>query len=62
MTVLRPAHDIRIKAIGLHWRAESLTFLEDNATLCTARWFALSDPDTGGPTLFPKGLKPLLLQ
>lgn len=37
--------------------AEKFLFHEDNGLECTARWFDLDTLDTGGPELFPTGLK-----
>lgn len=36
---------------------DTVHFYEDNGMKCTARWFALDDLDTGGPELYPSGLK-----
>ena len=36
---------------------ERIVFREDNGRECTARWFALEELDTGGPELYPAGLK-----
>lgn len=40
---------------------EKITFAEDNGELCTARWFDLADLNTGGPELYPTGLKERVL-
>ena len=41
---------------------ERIPFHEDNGVAGIARWYALSDLDReGGPVLYPKGLKQLLL-
>ncbi|MVO15363.1 NUDIX hydrolase [Parasedimentitalea huanghaiensis] len=34
-----------------------VTFKEDNGIECVARWFDLETLDTGGPELYPTGLK-----
>lgn len=41
---------------------DRITFQEDNGVQCVARWFDPADLDVGGPELYPKGLKALLLR
>ncbi len=48
--------------LGAFAEQESIRFQEDNGTAGVARWYDLNALDSDdGPTLLPKGLKPLLL-
>ncbi|MFS4580986.1 NUDIX hydrolase [Phaeobacter sp. C3_T13_0] len=40
---------------------DPIVFKEDSGVECTARWFTLDELDTGGPALYPTGLKQVLL-
>ena len=35
----------------------AISFAEDDGVCCTARWFSLDTLNTGGPELYPTGLK-----
>ncbi|CUH43002.1 NUDIX hydrolase [Ruegeria atlantica] len=45
----------------LNWPDAPISFTEDNGLSWTAGWFSLDALDTGGPELYPSGLKECLI-
>jgi hypothetical protein len=54
--------EVEFPAVAFHCQ-DHIDFREDNGADIVARWFDLADLDLdGGPSLYPTGLKELLLR